>query len=562
MGYATRMRALLGKGYFPKELPRAFTTNDFGRHATEILEEWKSNKVFAEVKTKSKVNGNKKFGSFNYNVRECGIEVISTPKRGHERRDVHLTHPIPQILLAHEISKNWVKLLKYLPQDSRSVDRLHISEAEPRGLSEIDFALHRRKKAYIEAQSDWIVKTDITRYYPSIYTHSLTWACYGKEKVKGNRKAFEGSLIDRLDQLVRAANRNQTVGIPVGPETSRILAELIGRHVDKAVCSVSEHISPASVDRLQDDWFVGTSNRETAELALASISKSYRAFGLEINGSKTSLEQVGRFVEDEEISELRAFLSVIKFGLSGFRLQEFLSLVERLHARNPRTSVMNYAVSVLENRSFERDDVEHIESFLLKGLAIAPASTSRICSLLLNLNYKSRYISHRRIGYRVKQLANRSAELGHTYELIWLLWILRGLKVQCSLPRVADFSKELSLPSLALILLDMRARGLFVSPLPQEKWLEGLDDVTCRGDPRWLVAYEGFRHGWLNDTRNLMQKPFFAPMASREVIFYDPRGNVAPSSSNTRRRFSEAQRRSRAFARLLINAGLRDAYSG
>lgn len=279
MSYEKRMQALLGKGYFPKELPRAFTTSDFGTHAIEILAEWKLSKVFTENATKQKVGGKKKTNAFNYGVKECSIEVISSPKRGHERREIHVTHPIPQALLAHEISFNWASLSKHIPQDSRSIDRLQIADSEPRGLSEIDFALHRRKKAYIEAQSDWVVRTDITRYYPSIYTHSLAWACYGKEKVKRQRSWYEGSLADRLDQLVRAANRNQTVGIPVGPETSRILAEIIGRHVDREVCSVSAKITPSSVDRLQDDWFVGTSDRETAELALASISKSYRAFG-------------------------------------------------------------------------------------------------------------------------------------------------------------------------------------------------------------------------------------------------------------------------------------------
>ena len=173
MSYSVRLRSLLGKGYFPKELPRAFTTSDFGRHAEDILSEWKAAKIFTEKAPKAKVAGKKKAGSFTYGIKECGIEVISAPKRGHERRDIHVTHPIPQALLAHEVARNWSKLLKHLPQDSRSIDRLQISETEPRGLSEIDFALHRRKKAYIEAQSDWIVRTDITRYYPSIYTHSL-----------------------------------------------------------------------------------------------------------------------------------------------------------------------------------------------------------------------------------------------------------------------------------------------------------------------------------------------------------------------------------------------------
>lgn len=558
MSYENRIRALLGKGYFPKELPRSFTTSDFGTYAVDVMAEWKASKIFSVNPPKSKVDGKKKRNSFNYSTKECSLEVISAPKRNHERRDIHITHPVPQAMLAHEISFNWPSLLKYLPQDSRSIDRLEISNSQNRGLSEIDFELHRRKKAYIEAQSDWIVRTDITRYYPSIYTHSLPWACYGKENVKKRRHHYEGSLADRLDQLVRSANRNQTVGIPVGPETSRILAEIIGRCVDKEVCAVSDKITPPSVDRLQDDWFVGTSDRDSAELALALISKSYRAFGLEINGSKTSIDQIGAMVENEEISELRAFLSSIKFGLTGYRLQEFLALIERLHVKNPRSSAINYALSVLEGRKFDRDDVENIESFLLKSLSISPSSTSRICNLLLNLNYRSRFISHRRIGRRVIELANRHAQLGHTYELIWLLWILRGLRIKTSSRTIVEFSEDQPLSSLNLILMDMREMNTFISTLPEERWLDGLDDSSCRGDARWLMAYEGFRHGWLKDTKGLMGKPFFAPMASRQIVFYDPKRNVAQSEINVKRRFHNARRRKQTFTKFLISSGFLD----
>jgi hypothetical protein len=168
-----------------------------------------------------------------------------------------------------------------------------------------------------------VFETDITRYYPSIYTHSIAWACYGKENVKGNRNKYEGSLADRIDQLLRAANRNQTVGIPIGPETSRIVAELIGRHVEREVCAGCDGLLPSSVDRLQDDWFVGTADRRVAEKALAAISIAYRAYGLEINGSKTSLLEVGHYRDDHEISEVRGFLAAIGFRLTGFRLQEF-----------------------------------------------------------------------------------------------------------------------------------------------------------------------------------------------------------------------------------------------
>lgn len=546
-----RLIALLAKGYFPKELPRAFTTADFGRLAHEILPEWEEKKVFEKTKPKSKVGGKPKKGAFGYKLPECSIETISTPKRGFERRSIHITHPIPQALLCKEIADNWFSLLKWLPQDSRSIDRLEISESHRRGLSDIDFNFHRIKKAYIEAQSDWLVKTDISRYYPSIYTHSIAWACYGKERVKANRKLYEGSLADRMDALVRASNRNQTVGIPIGPETSRIIAELIGRHVDRNVCSNVPHLDPLSMDRLQDDWFVGVPDLPTAQLVLSTIALSYRDFGLEINGSKTSLTETGKHTEDRDIAEIAAFLAHKRYGLDGYRLRELLNLALRLQADDPHSSAINYTLAVLEGLKFDQDDVEHVESFLLKAAVVSPRSLERVCSLLLNLNFKSRFISRKRIGARFKVLADRAAELGHTYELIWLLWTLRGLRIRISSRAIADFVSDGSHAALSLILLDMRAMGLFISPLPEEKWLTNLDEQKCKGDGIWLLAYEGFRHGWLNDSKGLMSKPFFEPMAKRSVVFYNPKGNVEQSFKRVRRRILEARRSYRSFAHFL-----------
>lgn len=546
-----RLKALLGKGYFPKELPRAFTTADFGRLAHEILPEWEDKKVFEKTKPKSKIGGKAKKGSYGYKLLECSIETISTPKRGFERRSVHVTHPIPQALLCKEISDNWSSLLKSLPQDSRSIDRLEIGEAHRRGLSDIDFQFHRIKKAYIEAQSDWLVKTDISRYYPSIYTHSIAWACYGKENVKNNRKIYEGALADRLDVLVRASNRNQTVGIPVGPETSRIVAELIGRHVDRNVCATVPHLDPLSMDRLQDDWFVGVRDLPTAQLVLSAIALSYRDFGLEINGSKTSLTETSRHTEDRDISEIAAFLAHRGRGLDGFRLRELLNLALRLQADDPHSSAINYTLAVLEGLKFNQDDVEYVESFLLKSAVVSPRSMERICSLLLNLNFKSQFISKRRIGSRFKVLADRAAELGHTYELIWLLWTLRGLRIKTSSRAITDFVSDGGHAALSLILLDMRSMGVFISPLPEDRWLANLDDQKCKSDGVWLLAYEGFRHGWLKDSKGLMGKPFFEPMARRSVVFYNPKGNVEQSIRRVRRRVLEFRRSYRSFSHFL-----------
>ena len=70
---ATRKRAiaLLSKGYFPKELPPAFTTADFGRQCWAIVRDGKSAGVFSVQKAKA---GSKISGSYHYNIIPSPLE--------------------------------------------------------------------------------------------------------------------------------------------------------------------------------------------------------------------------------------------------------------------------------------------------------------------------------------------------------------------------------------------------------------------------------------------------------------------------------------------------------
>lgn len=534
------MEALLSQGYFPKELPPAFTTDDFGREANSILSDWSSSPLF-KIEPQ-KIRKKRIRDSYNYILPNAEIEVISTPKRGYERRDVHITHPLPQALLTSEMATHWRVLQRWLSRQRYSMDEIQVSSNYPRAVKGINFALHRVKKGYVEASADWLVKTDITRFYPSIYTHSIPWAAYGKERVKGNLGVYKGSLADRLDVLVRACNRNQTVGIPIGPETSRILAEIISSRIDDDFHSLQPGLNADAVDRLQDDWFIGLKSLEAAERALASIIGVYRSYGLDINGSKTSVARMVAHTEEAWVSELGAFLSHRSGPLSGGRLREFLTLTLRLQTQHQKHAVTNYALSVLENHRTSKDDVEILESFLLKAAVVAPGSMSRVCELLLNIEHDTKAISRRRVGPRLIELAARNLTNGNLYEAIWQLYALRGLGISVNSKEISQLAEICTSSALGLVLLDLDSRGLFARKLPKAKWEADSTKERVRCDWIWLLAYEGFRHGWLNDAKKVMNDDFFAPMAARNVVFYDPKRNVRPTSrvvklrANTRKR--------------------------
>ena len=277
----TILNSLLAKGYFPKELPPVFTTADFGQHSADLLKEWETAELFSikAAKEFGKIGGKRFRGRYGYKgLAFADPEIISKPKKLYERRNLHITHPIPQALLAREIADHWTQIHRFLSRRLYSEDQIVVSDEYERSIKGINFPLHRAKKGYIEATADWLVRTDISRFYPSIYTHAIPWAAYGKERVKGAIKTYEGSFADRLDVLVRACNRNQTIGIPIGPETSRIIAEIISSRIDSeyafALRNPQNNNFPdrQGIDRLQDDWVVGAKSLDEAEKFLSVVS--------------------------------------------------------------------------------------------------------------------------------------------------------------------------------------------------------------------------------------------------------------------------------------------------
>jgi len=581
------LSSLLEKGYFPKELPLTFTTKKFGTKIDVILREWQQNGVFGQ-KNARKLKGKLAHrGAFEYKLQETEAGTLSIPKRGFERRILHITHPVPQALLAREIAKNWRTVQKWLTRSMFSLDRTEISDQSLRALKEINFAAHNEKKLFIESTNNYIVSTDISRFYPSIYTHSIAWAAYGKENVKKNRELYDHSLADRIDSLVRKCNRNQTIGIPIGPDTSRIIAGIISARIDfeffeqnqKFLCglsrqshltgSISDHgtrMLPSDlerhIDRLQDDWTVGVNSAENAEKILSAIQRSYHAYGLDINGSKTAIE--GSLVKSSPAwpGEIRSFLDfskrgisrLDKRGISGTRLVDFLNFIFRLQLKYPGDSVLKYALNFLASQDIQTDDTPHVEAFLMKAAVVAPAALDTICRIILTINYKNRNLSLKRTGERLTQLLQTASENGHDYEVIWILHTLRGLKYRLDvrkLPLFDNASKNRS-SAISLMALDMNALGLVRGPLPIHHWENHISKELIMRDQSWLLAYEGIRNGWLKDPKNLCNTPFFRPMYDHAVGFYDPKRNIKKFEASQQTRYKHRLANSRE-ARTVLN---------
>lgn len=150
------------------------------------------------------------------------------------------------------------------------------------------YSYHRSEKIY-----DAMVKIDISRCFDSIYTHSLAWAVLGKEQTKFHMEESKGTFGDRFDVLLQNMNNNETNGIVIGPEFSRIFAEVILQAVDDEIMNrlridhKLQHRVNYRAYRYVDDFFVFYNDESTKLLFLEVLQEVLRGYKLSINSAKT-----------------------------------------------------------------------------------------------------------------------------------------------------------------------------------------------------------------------------------------------------------------------------------
>ena len=143
----------------------------------------------------------------------------------------------------------------------------------------------------LEKKYTYLRKLDVSNCFSSIYTHSISWAVKTKEIAKQQIKSF--NFEQDFDKFMQHVNYNETAGIAIGPEFSRIFAEIIFQSID-----VKAEIKLASDDyklslykdyeiyRYVDDIFVFSNKAENLDIIEKIIQEELEPFRLYLNNAK------------------------------------------------------------------------------------------------------------------------------------------------------------------------------------------------------------------------------------------------------------------------------------
>jgi hypothetical protein len=146
-----------------------------------------------------------------------------------------------------------------------------------------------REYVRLEERHPLVRTIDISKCFYNIYTHSITWAVKNKPFSKINKNAF--SFEGEFDALMQKANYNETNGIVVGPEMSRIFAEIILQDVDEAIRNELRareliHGRDYDIRRYVDDYFVFSSSQSALDLIEECIRRHLQRYKLYANEKK------------------------------------------------------------------------------------------------------------------------------------------------------------------------------------------------------------------------------------------------------------------------------------
>lgn len=106
----------------------------------------------------------------------------------------------------------------------------------------------------------------------------------------------------------------QTIGLPIGPDTSHILAEIVAVAIDEAL--VQDLGGVPRGFRYVDDFFFFFNKREEAERALAVVARAISGYQLQINASKT------RIIDTKELVEESWKYAIKRLTISAARRQQ------------------------------------------------------------------------------------------------------------------------------------------------------------------------------------------------------------------------------------------------
>jgi hypothetical protein len=323
-----------------------------------------------------------------------------------------------------------------------------------------------------------------------VYTHSISWALHTKQIGKTKRQ-FQDNLGNKLDIAIRNGQEGQTKGIPIGPDTSFLMAEIIANALDEALIKqVGDRYY-----RYVDDYEFGCTSAQEADNVLGKLQEVLEGYELTLNSSKTSIMELPSSIDPIWIYELASFKFRSNDTGQAKDLMHYFDLSIRRFSEYQADPVIKYAIKRTSSLDIKPANWPLYESLLLQWATAEPGVLEVSIDFLKHYADLGFAIDRDKIRAALQHIVRMHAPKGHTSDVAWAVWGMILFKIPLE-QEVVNILSSIENPVIAILCLDARNQKLIDPTTNFQPWASLMTESELTG-PNWLLAYEASFKGWL-----------------------------------------------------------------
>lgn len=196
---------------------------------------------------------------------------------------------------------------------------------------------------------EYVLHTDISDCYGSIYSHSVPWAIHTKPSAKAQRRDL--TLVgNSIDKHLQDMAYGQTNGIPQGSVLMDFIAEMVLGFADLELSDKIQQINLQDYEiiRYRDDYRVFSNNPQTVEHITKLLTEILIELGMRLNAQKTI---VSSNVIKSALKSDKLYWISSKKGAKG--IQEHLLIIHKLSEEHANSGSLSKALGKFYKRIHE-----------------------------------------------------------------------------------------------------------------------------------------------------------------------------------------------------------------
>lgn len=293
-------------------------------------------------------------------IRYSSMRNINIP------RPMAIPEPFAYSNQAKSLSVNWNALQNHFRDktinDSYKISRIHLRKLENKPelfeMNYKNFSKDGDPEQDIVIKSKYVALADISNCFPSVYSHSISWALVGKTHAKSkSRPADRNEWFNQIDYNTRNLKHGETNGLLIGPHSSNLISEII-------LVAVDHQLTQEGFKYIRniDDYTCYVESYEESDRFFLCLSEELKKYELALNSKKSKIIPLPQASVKNWVAKMNHFNFTNTYKVNNkdaIRVKElkgFLDFaIELMLIEDSDASILNYAIKIISKKHLDRN---------------------------------------------------------------------------------------------------------------------------------------------------------------------------------------------------------------